>query len=85
MVMYIISNASECDGELKCHDILIRQTYEDAIITIQNSIAADYGYSTWNEYLAENDPAINEQNGVYTLYDNYGNHQEYYRIDRVKT
>ena len=50
--VYIISSASEIDGKLQCNGILIRENREDAIITAQNSIAEDFGYYDWNEYLS---------------------------------
>lgn len=59
--VYIISNASEIDGKLQCNGILIRESYEDAIVTVQNSIAEDFGYYDWNDYLSKRDPEITEK------------------------
>ena len=81
--IYVISHASKIDGELQCEGALIRDTYEDAIIAAQNSIAEVFGYTDWNDYLSINDPEITEENGVYTIYDDDGcGHEEYYRIER---
>ena len=81
-IVYIISSASVIDGKLECNGILIRDNYEDAIITVQNSIAEDFGYSDWNEYLSKHDPEITEENGIYTIYDDYCGHEECYKIEK---
>ena len=81
-VVYIISSASVIEGKLQCNGILIRETYEDAIITAQNSIAEDFGYYDWSEYLSKREPEITEQNGIYTIYDDNCGHEECYRIEK---
>ena len=80
--VYIISSASEIKGKLKCNGILIRETYKEAIITVQNSIAEDFGYYDWNEYLLKRDPEITEKNGIYTIYDDNGGHEECYKVEK---
>ena len=80
--VYIISSASVIKGKLTCNRILIRETYEDAIITAQDSIAEDFGYYDWNDYLSKRDPEITEENGIYTISDNDRDHKEYYKIER---
>ena len=80
--VYIISSASEIEGKLQCNGILIRENYEDAIITVQNSIAADFGYFDWDDYLSKRDPEITEVNGVYTIYDDNCGHEECYKIEK---
>ena len=80
--VYIISSASEIEAKLQCNGILIRETYEDAIITAQNSIAADFGYYDWNEYLSKRDPEITEKNGIYTIYDDNCGHEECYKVEK---
>lgn len=81
-IVYIISSASVIDGKLECNGILIRDNYEDAIITAQNSIVEDFGYNNWNEYLSKRDPEITEENGIYTIYDDNCGHEESYRIEK---
>ena len=81
--IYVISRASKIDGEFQCEGVLIRDTYEDAIIAAQNSISDNFDYVDWNDYLSINDPEITEENGVYTIYDDdCCGHEEYYRIER---
>lgn len=81
--IYVISRASKINGEFQCEGVLIRDTYEDAIIAAQNSIAEDFDYVDWNDYLSINDPGITEEDGIYTIYDDNGlGHEEYYRIER---
>ena len=79
--VYIISSASVIKGKLTCNRILIRETYEDAIITAQDSIAEDFGYYDWNDYLSKRDPEITEKNGTYAIYDNNCGHEECYKIN----
>ena len=83
--IYIVSNASVVKSKLRCKGVLVRKTYQDAIITAQDSIAADFGYCDWNDYLAKRDPVIEEENGVYSIYDNdsNSNHKECYKIEKV--
>ncbi len=80
--VYIISSASVIEGKLQCNGILIRETYAGAIITAQNSIAEDFGYYSWNEYLSKRDPEITEKNGIYTIYDDNCGHEECYKIEK---
>ena len=80
--VYIISSASVIDGKLQCNGILVRETYEEAIITVRNSIAEDFGYSDWNDYLSNMDPEITENNGIYTIYDDNCGHEECYKIEK---
>lgn len=81
-IVYIISSASVIDGKLECNGILIRDNYEDAIITVQDSITEDFGYNNWNEYLSKRDPEITEENGIYTIHDDNCGHEESYRIEK---
>lgn len=82
--IYVISSASEIEGKLECHGVLLRDSYKDAIITAQNSIAEDFGYPDWKSYLSERDPEIIEKNGVYSIYDdNCDGHEECYRIEKI--
>lgn len=81
-IVYIISSASVIDGKLECKGILTRDNYEDAIITVQDSIAYDFGYSDWNEYLSKCDPEITEKNGIYTIHDDNRGHEESYIIEK---
>ena len=81
--MYIISSSSVVDGKLQCNGILTAETYEDAIIKTQNSIADDFGYDSWEEYLAHMDPEITEKHGVYTIYDDNCGHEECYKIEKL--
>ena len=80
--IYIISGASEIEGKLRCNGILIKKTYEDAIITVQNFIAYDFGYYDRNVYLSERDPEITEENGIYTIYDDNCGHEECYKVEK---
>ena len=80
--LFVISSASKLDGMLECHEILIRETYEDAIVSAQDSIANDFGYNSWEDYLSHRDPEITERNGVYTIHDDNCGHEEYYRIEK---
>ena len=80
--IYIISSASVCDGKIQVNETLSSETYEDAIIKAQDSIAYDFGYDSWDDYLSHMDPAIEEKNGVYTIHDGNCEHEESYRIER---
>ena len=57
-------------------------TYEEAVIAVQNSIAEDFGYYDWNDYLSKRDPEITEENGTYTIYDDNCGHEECYKIEK---
>ena len=81
-IIYIISNASVIDGKLEHNKILVRDNYEDAIIIVQNSIACDFGYEDWNEYLSKCSPEITEKYGVYTIYNDNCGHKESYKIEK---
>lgn len=78
---YIVTSASVIDGGLRCNGFFARETYEEAIMVAQDSIAADFGYDSWNEYLTRRDPEITEKNGVYTIYDDNCGHEESYKIE----
>ena len=83
--VYIISNASLVNFELGCRTIWA-DTYQKAITLVQDSIAQDFGFTSWEEYLSFQDPAITEEHEeyeVYTIFDsNSEGHQEYYRIEK---
>lgn len=81
--IFIISSASEIEGMLECHGVLLRESYEDAIITAQDSIAYDFGYPDWESYLSKRDPKIIEENGIYSIYDDNCGHEECYRIEKI--
>ncbi len=81
--IFVVSSASICDGVFECHGIFVRGSYEEAILTAQNSIVDDFGYESWDDYLSHMDPEIIEKNGVYTIHDNNCGHEEYYRIEKV--
>lgn len=79
--VFIISNATQLDGKLQANEILIENTYRKAIEIAQNSIAYDFGFYDWNEYIEKRDPKITEENGIYTICDKHEGHSEMYRID----
>ncbi len=81
--VYIISSASVIDGKLQCNGIFVKETYEDAVIVVQNSIADDFGYLDWDDYLSKRDPEITEENEEYTIYDENCGHEECYKIEKM--
>lgn len=79
--IYAISNATVIDGILDSNRMIIMETYEDAIAVAQNSIAEDFGFDDWDEYLSENDPEITEEDGMYVIHDSCCcGHEECYMI-----
>ncbi len=81
--IFVVSSASEIEGKLECHGVLLRDSYKDAIITAQDSIADDFGYCDWESYLSKRDPEIIEENGIYSIYDENCGHEESYRIEKI--
>ena len=83
--IYVISSASVIDGQLEVHSILTSGTYTEAIEKAQDSIAQDFGYDSWNDYLSHMDPKLTEKHGTYTIYDNNCGHEESYHIEAFTT
>ena len=81
--IYVISSASEVDGKLETHGVILRDTSEEAIITVQNSITDDFGYSDWVSYYNKRKPEIIVENGIYSIYDDNCGHEECYRIEKI--
>lgn len=81
--IYVISCASEVDGKLESHGVFLCDSYEDAILTVQDSIADDFGYCDRESYLSKRNPEIIEGNGVYSIYDENCGHEEIYRVEKI--
>lgn len=87
MSKFIISSASVLEGKLEVHPVFTANSREDAITKAQDNIAQDFGYDSWEEYLAKMDPAITEDeihDYRYTIYDCNCGHEEMYSIEQVK-
>ncbi len=83
---YVISNASVIDKKLEVHPVITSLSKKDAIIKAQDSIAEDFGYSSWDEYLMHMDPRITEKESLsyqYSIYDCNCGHEEMYLIEKA--
>lgn len=92
--VYIISSAYVSDEtKLECHNIMIKDTYEEAVTTAKCCIAQDFDYSSWSLYYSERQPEISADGNTFCIYDRLykqdrnSNHDEErevcYRIDAM--
>ena len=71
------------DGVFEMHGVLLRDSYGDAILTVQNSIMDDFGYESWEDFISCMNPDITEKNGVYAIHAENCGHEEYYKIEKL--
>lgn len=78
----IVSATSLCDKTMTANAPMYADSLTEAIETVQDNMAEDFGYSNWIEYLQNMDPIIQEnKSGVlYYIYDSSDAHEETYSI-----